>query len=140
VTHDFFYINSQDEVVALQRGTWINAERHATKERSAERTPVTFDPYPDDQLAEVDSLYDGETRRGADIRYFEDVEVGEELQPRVKGPLVVTDLIVWHLGRGMQPTPGCLCHCTPDPPQGARPVPAELTQRSRHSPAAPLGP
>ena len=31
--------------------------------------------------------------------------MGEEIQPRVKGPLVVTDLIVWHIGWGMQLTP-----------------------------------
>ena len=31
--------------------------------------------------------------------------VGEVLQPRVKGPLTVTDVVVWHLGWGMQLTP-----------------------------------
>jgi acyl dehydratase len=109
VTHDFLYSNGHGEIVAIQRGTWINAERHATKARaektSADKPPVTFDPYTDEQLAEIDAAYDAETRRGAQARYFEDVQVGEQLQPRVKGPLVVTDLIVWHLGWGMQLTP-----------------------------------
>ena len=31
--------------------------------------------------------------------------MGEEIQPRVKGPLVITDLVVWHIGWGMQLTP-----------------------------------
>ena len=33
------------------------------------------------------------------------MEVGDELQPRVKGPLTTTDVVVWHLGWGMQLTP-----------------------------------
>jgi acyl dehydratase len=113
VTHDFLYANGQGQIVTVQRGTWINAERHSTKARSEEKRsgrteegePLSFDPYTDDQLAEIDARYDAETRRGARPRYFEDVELGEEIQPRVKGPLVVTDLIVWHIGWGMQLTP-----------------------------------
>jgi acyl dehydratase len=105
VTHDFLYANGEGQVVTIQRGTWINAERHTSRERSGQKPPLTFDPYTDEQLAEIDALYDTETRRGSETRYFEDVEIGAEIQPRVKGPLVVTDLIVWHLGWGMQLTP-----------------------------------
>src|ERR1039457_5635277 len=105
VTHDFLYTNGHGQVVTIQRGTWINAERHTSEERSADKQPAPFDPYTDDQIAEIDAAYDAETRRGPRPRYFEDVEVGEEIQPRVKGPLVVTDLMVGHLGWGMQLTP-----------------------------------
>ncbi len=38
-------------------------------------------------------------------RYFEDVEIGDAVDPKVKGPLRTTDVIVWHLGWGMQLTP-----------------------------------
>ena len=105
VTHDFLYTNGHGQVVTIQRGTWINAERHTSRERSKEAEPISFDPYTDNQLAEIDAAYDAETRRGSQTRYFEDVEVGQEIQPRVKGPLVITDLIVWHIGWGMQLTP-----------------------------------
>ena len=105
VTHDFLYANGHGQILTVQRGTWINAERHSSRDRSGDKQPVTFDPYTDDQIAEIDAAYDAETRRGPQTRYFEDVEVGEEIQPRVKGPLVVTDLVVWHLGWGMQLTP-----------------------------------
>lgn len=108
VTHDFLYANGHGEVVALRRGTWINAERHTSKSRSGQDSgapPVNFDPYTDEQLAEIDAAYDAETRRGGQTRYFEDVQIGEQLQPRVKGPLTVTDVVVWHLGWGMQLTP-----------------------------------
>ena len=105
VTHDFLYANGHGQIVTVQRGTWINAERQGSKERSADKQPVSFDPYTDAQIAEIDAAYDAETRRGPRTRYFEDVAVGEEIQPRVKGPLVITDLVVWHLGWGMQLTP-----------------------------------
>jgi acyl dehydratase len=110
VTHDFVFANGHGQIVTIQRGTWINAERHTSKARAADsggekKQPLTFDPYPEAELAEIDAAYDAETRRGGAPRYFEDVEIGEEIQPRVKGPLVVTDLIVWHIGWGMQLTP-----------------------------------
>jgi acyl dehydratase len=105
VTHDFLYANGNGQIVTIQRGTWINAERQASKDRSHDRQPVSFGPYTSEEIAQIDAAYDAETRRGSQTRYFEDVEVGEEIQPRVKGPLVVTDLIVWHVGWGMQLTP-----------------------------------
>jgi acyl dehydratase len=103
ITHDFIYSNLKGELTNIRRGTWINAERHTSKERKKEtRLPQ---PYTPEQLAEIDAAYDAETRRGAEPRYWEDVEIGDELQPHVKGPLTTTDVVVWHLGWGMQLTP-----------------------------------
>jgi acyl dehydratase len=103
VTNDYIYANGEGQIHGVRRGTWINAERHTSQQRAKEK--VVIDPYTPEQLAEIDAAYDAETRRGADPRYWEDVQVGEELQPRVKGPLVTTDVVVWHLGWGMQLTP-----------------------------------
>ena len=47
VTHDFLYANGHGQIVTVQRGTWINAERHASKERAREtgsRSPSTRTP------------------------------------------------------------------------------------------------
>lgn len=103
VTNDFIFANQRGELHAIQRGTWINAERHTSRDRKKEKE--TAEPYTQAQLDEIDSYYEAETRRGAEPRYFEDVQIGEELQPKVKGPLKTTDVIVWHLGWGMQLTP-----------------------------------
>ncbi|MFI0961309.1 MaoC family dehydratase N-terminal domain-containing protein [Streptomyces sp. NPDC021080] len=106
VTNDFLYANGAGEMVAVQRGTWINAERHTTKANASTKAPVDVTtPYTDAQLAEIDAAYDAEVRRGSEPRYWEDVQIGDELQPRVKGPLTVTDVVVWHVGWGMQLTP-----------------------------------
>jgi len=103
VTNDFIYRNQRQELVCIQRGTWINAERHASRERKKERElPERYTP---EQLAEIDAAYTAETRRGGAPRYFEDVGVGDELPLKVKGPLTTTDVVVWHLGWGMQLTP-----------------------------------
>lgn len=103
VTHDFVYANQNGELHAIQRGTWINAERHTSKERKKESEVP--EPYTPEQLAEIDAAYESETRRGAEPRYFEDVEIGDVIDPKVKGPLRTTDIVVWHLGWGMQLTP-----------------------------------
>ena len=103
VTQDYLYANGRGEMHAVRRGTWINAERHASKKRATEK--LVQEPYTPDQLAEIDAAYAAETRRGAQPRYWEDVQVGEVLQHGVKGPLTTTDVVVWHLGWGMQLTP-----------------------------------
>jgi acyl dehydratase len=99
----FFYRNQNDEMVALQRGTWIRAERHASAERKKQYELP--EPYSPEQLAQIDAAYEAETIRGAQPRYYEDVQVGDELQTIVRGPMRTSDLIVWHVGWGMQLTP-----------------------------------
>ncbi|GAA2736569.1 FAS1-like dehydratase domain-containing protein [Actinocorallia aurantiaca] len=106
VTHDFLFANGRGEIHCVQSGTWINAERHTSAANAEKADPIDFTtPYTDEQLAEIDAAYDAETRRGAEPRYWEDVEIGDEIQPRVKGPLTVTDIVTWHIGWGMQLTP-----------------------------------
>ena len=103
ITHDYLYTNGEGQMHAVRRGTWINAERHTSKKRAKEK--LELQPYTPEQLAEIDAAYAAETRRGAEPRYWEDVQVGEEIQQRVKGPMTTTDVVVWHLGWGMQLTP-----------------------------------
>jgi hypothetical protein len=105
LTRDFLYANGNGEPHAIRRGTWVNAERSATKARGDSKPQVTPGPYAPELLAEIDACYGAETRRGAESRYWEDVQVGDKLQPRVKGPLTTTDIVVWHIGWGMQLTP-----------------------------------
>lgn len=103
VTRDYIYAAGDGRLHAVRRGTWVNAERHTSKKRAKEA--LVQEPYTSEQLAEIDAAYAAESRRGAEPRYFEDVEVGEEVPQRVKGPLTTTDVVVWHLGWGMQLTP-----------------------------------
>ncbi|MFT5203052.1 MAG: acyl dehydratase [Candidatus Aldehydirespiratoraceae bacterium] len=78
-------------------------EKVAAKSKASPANEIEITPYSDDQLAEIDAAYGGEKarRRGAEPRWFEDVEEGDELDGLVKGPMRVTDIIVWHTGMGM---------------------------------------
>ncbi|MGE4243476.1 FAS1-like dehydratase domain-containing protein [Ramlibacter sp.] len=101
--HAFIYPNQNGELHAIRRGTWVRAERHATAARKKEvQLP---EPYTEAQLKEIDACYEAETIRGAQTRYWEDVQVGESLQTIVRGPMRTSDLIIWHMGWGMQLTP-----------------------------------
>ncbi len=95
--------NQDGDPIMVQRGTWVNTERGESRKRRKERE--TAEPYTEEQLAEIDACYEAETRRGAQPRYFEDVQIGDVLQEKVKGPLTTSAILVWHLGWGMQLTP-----------------------------------
>jgi acyl dehydratase len=102
-TNAYIYQNQNGELIAVQRGTWIRAERHKSAES---KKPVKLpEPYTAEQLATIDAAYEAETIRGAEPRYWEDVEVGDELQTIVRGPMRTSDLVIWHIGWGMQLTP-----------------------------------
>jgi hypothetical protein len=80
----------------------IRAEREKAVERKS-NDAVEILPYSDDEIAAIDEAIGGERarRRGAVPRWWEDVAEGDELSPLVKGPLRVTDMVVWHTGMGM---------------------------------------
>jgi acyl dehydratase len=89
-------------VLAGQYRLMVRAER---EKATSNRTNDTIEraPYTDAQLADIHASIacERDRRRGATPRWFEDVEEGEELDPIVKGPLRVTDMVCWHVGMGM---------------------------------------
>lgn len=95
-----------DHVLSAQYRLMVRTDRDKV-ERKAKRgdyaSKVTIEPYTPEQLAAIDEAYAAEpaARRGAEPRYWEDVRVGDSIGPLVKGPLRVTDMIVWHTGMGM---------------------------------------
>jgi hypothetical protein len=89
-----------DAVFAGQYRLMIRTEREKAQERG-KYEGVTIEPYTEEQIAEIDEEYARERPRGADPRWWEDVEEGDEVGPLVKGPLRVTDMICWHVGMGM---------------------------------------
>ncbi|MGE5501159.1 MAG: MaoC family dehydratase N-terminal domain-containing protein [Ignavibacteriales bacterium] len=99
----YIYQNQKGELHAIQRGTWMRAERHASKERKKEYELPQ--PYTEEQLKEIDAAYEAEVIRGANTLYFEDVKEGDALPTIVRGPMRTSDLIIWHIGWGMQLTP-----------------------------------
>jgi len=102
-TRGYIYHTHAGEPHAIRRGMWVRAERHKSAEKKKEYELPK--PYTREQLDEIDACYEAETRRGAEPRHWEDVKVGEQLPTIVRGPVRTSDIIVWHLGWGMQLTP-----------------------------------
>jgi acyl dehydratase len=90
-------MNQRGEIVCITRGLLIATERKKARERGKYMSiePAT---YSDDDIARIDEIYAQEGPRGAQPRYFEDVEVGEALPKMAKGPLTLTEVIVFHAG------------------------------------------
>ena len=75
-----------------------NARRRA---RRRSTTRWSSRRYTDEQIDEIEAQYEREHARGAEPRWWEDVNEGDDVGPMVKGPLTVTDMICWHAGMGM---------------------------------------
>ncbi len=66
--------------------------------------------YSGEELAEIETSVLGETRRGAEPRWFEETEEGAVLPPRTKGPLSIMDLVAWCAGAlGVPPAEAPRC-------------------------------
>jgi acyl dehydratase len=87
-------------VLSGQYRLMVRTEREKATERK-KYDEIEIRPYTDDELAAIDATYAAERRRGPAPRWWEDVAEGDEVGPIVKGPLRVTDMVVWHSGVGM---------------------------------------
>ena len=90
-------LNQRGEIVGVYRILRVMTERKKArmKGKYADIEPAH---YTDEDYERIDAIYEAEQPRGAEPRYWEDVKVGDELQPMVKGPLTVTEQIAFHAG------------------------------------------
>jgi acyl dehydratase len=102
-----YHIEMTDERTGeplMSGDSWcFRTERDAARERGskyieAKGRPET--PFTEQDLRNVYDLYDAEVIRGAEPRYFEDVEVGSQLPVMGKGPMTVTGFIAFAQGWG----------------------------------------
>ena len=97
---DFF--NQNDEKVA-EGDSWVfRTDRDEARERGTKYTEARgrVEQYTEEELAEFTRLYQEEEIRGAVPRYWEDVNVGDELPRLMKGPMTVTGFICYAQGWG----------------------------------------
>ena len=62
----------------MSLGLLVRSERRSAAKKG-KYSHIAHEPYSADQLAEIDAQYAREAPRGAEKRYWEDVEEGEEL-------------------------------------------------------------
>ncbi|MET0911469.1 MAG: MaoC family dehydratase N-terminal domain-containing protein [Ilumatobacteraceae bacterium] len=90
-------INQFGEVLGVYRILRVLTER---KQSRSKGKYAAIEPahYTDADYERIDAIYAQEGPRGAATRYWEDVNVGDELDPMVKGPTTITEMIAFHAG------------------------------------------
>ena len=98
ITEQKFW-NQDGGLIAVHRMHFISAERRTTAERGKHRD---FRPhrYTQEELDRIWQDVQREARRGAEPRYWEDVQVGEEVPHVVKGPYTSTEAVAFVMGWG----------------------------------------
>ncbi|MFH1485200.1 MAG: MaoC family dehydratase N-terminal domain-containing protein, partial [Chloroflexota bacterium] len=84
------FTNQRDEVVAKGIGWSIRAERSAAAEKG-KYSSVKYHQYTTEELKRIREETESEKVRGNVTRYWEDVQIGEEITPVVKGPLSISN-------------------------------------------------
>ncbi len=103
IYHVDFYDEASGELLA-EGDSWVfRTERDTAREEGSKYTDVRERGrrvYTEEEIEAVYEQYRNEQVRGAEPRFFEDVEIGEELPPIVKGPMTVTGFIAFAQGWG----------------------------------------
>ncbi len=97
--HEITYSNQRGELVAKSLDWCVRAGRRSSGEKGKYRD-IQKATYTAEDLKKIYAAYEAEEIRGANPRYWEDVQVGETLNPIVKGPLSLRDMIAWLMGAG----------------------------------------
>ena len=98
------YINQDGEVVADFICSRMRFERTEMQKRAETRTLEVPHPWKDEELEVIETAILAEAPRGNTPRYWEDVNVGDEIDTITKGPLGLTDFIAFIAG-GAAPIP-----------------------------------
>jgi acyl dehydratase len=99
------YYTPDNEVLAYHRSWTHRIERGAARDRGKEGSAFEPQIWPPEKLREIEAAYDAEKVQGAAPRYWEDVVEGQALDPIVKGPLCLSDMIAFYAGLMVAPTP-----------------------------------
>lgn len=103
------YRNQHGEQVARIRWQVVNYERAAARGKSGKRTIDVPHLWTDEQLRELDERVLAQRPRGPEPRYWEDVEIGDEIDVLTKGPIGLTDEVAFIAGGGT-PIPRLKAH------------------------------
>jgi acyl dehydratase len=98
-TGEVLYTNQHGELVCRALGHTARTPRAKARDGLKYEARETH-RYSADELEQIARAIETEELRGATPRFWEDVEVGSWVQPMLKGPLNITDMICWYSGGG----------------------------------------
>jgi acyl dehydratase len=106
-TGEVEYFDQHDELVATGTGRTMRIPRPGPSGASDDSDGTEgiqqnrdLKEWTKEDLMDLEDDILDQTRRGDETRYWDTVSVGDELEPRVKGPLSLTDIICWYMGTG----------------------------------------
>lgn len=101
------YYNQRSELVARALGTCTRHERKAARD-AGKYKEITQHEYTNEEHDRIDQAVLDEPKniRGQAVRYWEDVQVGEEMPPVARGPLSLMDTMGFLVGSGRGHTHG----------------------------------
>jgi len=103
------YWNQDEELVATFICSRMRWERVEMQERREKRKLDVPHPWTDEELAAIDADILAEAPRGATPRYWDDVQVGDDIDVITKGPIGLTDEIAY-VASGAAPIPRLAAH------------------------------
>jgi len=103
------YWNQDDELVATFICSRMRFERSEMQARRESRKVELPHPWSDEELEAIENDILAEAPRGDETRYWDDVEVGDEIGVITKGPIGLTDEIAY-IAAGAAPIPRLSAH------------------------------
>ncbi|WP_323038364.1 FAS1-like dehydratase domain-containing protein [Gemmobacter sp.] len=103
------YINQDGELIARFICSRMRFERGEMQKRAPSRKIEIPHPWTEEEIARIEDLIAAEQPRGAQPRHWEDVGIGDELDPIIKGPIGLTDEIAY-VASGAAPVPRLAAH------------------------------
>ena len=98
-TGEVRYTNQHGKLVCRALGSTARTPRAKAKGGLKYEARATH-CYTPEELDHIAHAIETEELRGATPRFWEEVDVGSAVQPMLKGPLNITDMICWYAGGG----------------------------------------
>ena len=103
------YWNQNGDLVARYHWWVVHFARQKARKKKKYANLELPHPWTEEQLQQIEKETLAEEIRGSKPRYWEDVKLGDEFGPVIKGPLSVTDEIAYIIGGGV-PIPRLQAH------------------------------
>lgn len=103
------YWNQKGDLIARYHWWVVHFSRAKARQKSIKNDITLPHPWTDEELVKLEEEVLSEEIRGDEKRYWEDVNIGDELKPVIKGPLGTTDEVAYVIGGGV-PIPRVAAH------------------------------
>ena len=98
-TGEVLYTNQHGTLICRALGSTARTARAQAKD-GLKYAPRATHRYTPDELEHIAHAIETEELRGVTPRDWHDVSIGDRIQPMLKGPLNITDMICWYSGGG----------------------------------------